>query len=592
MLISFFVLLILVFLGYLECVFSDYVFFGPLKLIWLVQNHKIISITWQVAIVSFCFLYLLSGRPLFSVVTTICVFGLIVVGSLNKINYLGVPLTIADVYFFLSDPKDNFVLFLSYPFLGLLLLCGLLLLVLIPFYFAKQEKRRYLGKKSLALSLVCIIVTACEFEDVEIESKNYFGMDEGQVGQVAGRAFLSNLSRDDYDKSFSNLIEIFLKKRSISFDVPKKIETPYLGQKKGEPQALPARLPDVVSILNESLFNPRILDVCDKNSDLCDFEIFGPGKKYPGVYGPLLVHTFGGGTWLSEFAFLSGYDWRVFGEGGAYAPRSVVPRLQTSLVKHFKQLGYKTIAVYPVAGNFLNAREAYRSYGFDEFYAIEDLGITTSWQSTSDSVIFDKSLDLIRGKSDGKPIFIFILTIKNHGPHADGFGSLTRLDPDFLKRASKLPASLVDYLSKLKETNDAVVKFRNDWLGSADPRVFLWFGDHHPLLSKNMERSESFSSQSIPSGGFSEKFRFVTWYEITSNISNKEVSAKPVPTDLAFLGTKLLQYSGLPLQNHGEVTLQLAERCPLGLALCSEHELIDRYLSFRVWNLNEIQLLR
>lgn len=347
--------------------------------------------------------------------------------------------------------------------------------------------------------------------------------------------------------------------------------------------------PDIIAILNESLFNPKALDACDA-TELCSFEIFDGNKNYPGIYGPLFVHTHGGGTWLSEFAFLSGYDWRVFGEGGAYAPRTIAPHIHSSLAIHLKKLGYRTVAIYPVAGNFLNAREAYKNYGFDEFYAIEDLGITTDWKSTSDSAIFKKSIETVEKFKNDKPLFLFILTIYNHGPHAEKIDAIENVSSDFLRKASGLPAPLIDYISRLKETNDAIIKLKNDWLGSERKRVFVWFGDHQPLFSKALKSSKKFSRETLGVFPKALNTRYLTWYEITSNFMNREISKNPTPTDLAFLETRLLEYSKLPLREHGSLTLKLSNICPLGIVYCDDEKLVDEYLSLRVWDLKEIQL--
>ncbi|MES2771853.1 MAG: sulfatase-like hydrolase/transferase [Pseudomonadota bacterium] len=585
-----FALLLLVTLGYFEYYIDNQNFFGPLKLAWLIQKNSTMSITWKIGVMAFFGMLLLSGRPAFSAIATFFIFGLIVAGSLNKIHYLGVPLTIADLYFFFGDLKENSILFFNYPLLGLLIASSALFIIAISYWFMRSEKRRNLNKNKLALFSICILSVAYGSDEVRISKNNYFSLDENQVNQEAGKALNRNLVQENHQNSIFDLVEIFFTRRSTNFDVPKKVENALFEETSdNNRKTIKNYRPDVISVLNESLFNPKILSACD-TTELCNFEIFGENKKYPGIYGPLFVHTHGGGTWLSEFAFLSGYDWRVFGEGGAYAPRSIVPHLQSSLASHFKQLGYRTIAVYPVAGNFLNAREAYKSYGFDEFYATEDLGITTDWQSTSDSAIFKKSIELIDKNQDGKPIFLFILTIKNHGPHAEKFDSIKNAHPDFLNNASSLPASLVDFINRLKETNDAIISLRNNWLNSEKPRIFLWFGDHQPMFSKTMKNSEKFLTEPLNSFSSTLNIRFLTWYEITSNLINREISKHPAPTDLAFLGTKLLQYSGLPLQGHGKATLQLSELCPLGIARCNDEKLINEYLSFRIWDLKEIQL--
>jgi phosphoglycerol transferase MdoB-like AlkP superfamily enzyme len=122
--------------------------------------------------------------------------------------------------------------------------------------------------------------------------------------------------------------------------------------------------------------------------------------------GTLLMHPTGGGTWQSEFAVMSGFDWRVFGRGGAYARVSLAPQLQDPLPQRLHELGYRTIAVIPTDGNFLSAKSAYKYYGFDEFYAAPDLHLPNNWQQLYDHLIFDKALRLAARDNDLRPVFV------------------------------------------------------------------------------------------------------------------------------------------------------------------------------------------
>ena len=38
--------------------------------------------------------------------------------------------------------------------------------------------------------------------------------------------------------------------------------------------------------------------------------------------------------------------------------------------------GYRAIAIYPMTGDFINARNAYKYYGFDAFYDGQDYGLS------------------------------------------------------------------------------------------------------------------------------------------------------------------------------------------------------------------------
>src|SRR5262249_7865365 len=123
----------------------------------------------------------------------------------------------------------------------------------------------------------------------------------------------------------------------------------------GGPESATQVRPDIFLILEESTFDPTLITKC--LPAFCDNAILHPQRAATRTQqGPLLVHTTGGGTWLAEFAVMSGLDWRLFGRGGAFAPVSLAPRLHNALAQYLRTLGYHTVAVYPTAGNFLSAR--------------------------------------------------------------------------------------------------------------------------------------------------------------------------------------------------------------------------------------------
>ncbi|MBL0285043.1 MAG: sulfatase-like hydrolase/transferase [Zoogloea sp.] len=141
-------------------------------------------------------------------------------------------------------------------------------------------------------------------------------------------------------------------------------------------------MPDIFVVLEESTFDPKILQACDGQA-VCNSALF-EGSSAGREAGPLFVHTTAGGTALSEFTFLTGLDWRIFGPGGALAPLNLASHMQATMPKHLQTLGYQTIAIYPVGpATFLNAREAYGHYGFEHFLAIEDLDLGNDWKPSA-----------------------------------------------------------------------------------------------------------------------------------------------------------------------------------------------------------------
>ncbi|WP_449422143.1 sulfatase-like hydrolase/transferase [Rhodanobacter lindaniclasticus] len=65
----------------------------------------------------------------------------------------------------------------------------------------------------------------------------------------------------------------------------------------------------------------------------------------------LRTHSFGGGTWVSEFASLTGMPQDIFGPGGMYAPYLLAPHVRDTLPQLLRRLGYRTIAIYPTVGS-------------------------------------------------------------------------------------------------------------------------------------------------------------------------------------------------------------------------------------------------
>ena len=135
------------------------------------------------------------------------------------------------------------------------------------------------------------------------------------------------------------------------------------------------------------------------------------------AHGPLTVHVWGGGTWTSEFALLTGLNHDTFGEAGLYAPYNLAPRVVSTLPRVLHTAGYRVIAIYPMSGDFINARNAYKDYGFDKFYDGQDFGL--SWESSDGDLmqVFDRIYAQEKQAIGKQPLFVMMLTLRQHGPH-------------------------------------------------------------------------------------------------------------------------------------------------------------------------------
>lgn len=553
---------------------------GPFALAWQVQTHPVAS--WMTTTL-FCLLLLSSGRLLFSLVLVALSCGVVILSSRIKINYLGTPLTLADVTFFTRNVSENVVLFKSYPALGLMIIGAGAIIVGGGFLLWKLERKRGTGARiAAAASLLSLAGCALMDDSAYTPISRRPAMLHNDLSVGNGFTHLQKFKATG-EGSGADLLEIFATDASTEPTLPERV-----ADNRFKPTQVPAdagRRPDIFAILEESTFDPRLLVACDRRPE-CDSPLFKPNLQNE-QSGALFVHNGAGGTWLSEFAFLTGFDWRSFGPAGAHAPTTLAQRVTNPLPKHLQKLGYQTIAFYPVAGNFLNARSAYHSYGFEHFIATDDLGIKTDWKHTTDSELFDKALDRIEKIRDGRPVFIFLLTIRNHGPHAEQIADLDHSVPATMQN---LPPPLIDYLFRLEESASALQALRQRWLDSPRPRVLAWFGDHQPLFAVQSKISEQYMTNLLPQQRpSSEHLHNLTWYALSSNTPTPPGAAqRSKPLDLAYLHAELLAFSGLPPQASTAATREIQTLCPMGILLCADGQAVKEYLSFRIWDLKDI----
>src|SRR3546814_664393 len=142
------------------------------------------------------------------------------------------------------------------------------------------------------------------------------------------------------------------------------------------------------------------------------------------AHGLLGLHNFGGGTWVSEFALITGLAHTLFGNAGLYAPYNLAPLVQFSIAKSLKAQGYRVVGLYPTSADFLNGSNAYHAYGFYALYDGVDLGLP--WHARDEQVfdLFWKLYQQEKQAHPGQPLFFMVLTLHQHGPHMDALRTL------------------------------------------------------------------------------------------------------------------------------------------------------------------------
>jgi hypothetical protein len=531
----------------------------------------------------------LTRRPITSVIVTLYLLGVIFLSSAVKLTHLGLALTLADVHFFLLRPIENFKLFFQYPLLGLLLLASMFGAILCIWVGVRFERPlRHLATPRMGPWLR---ITTGTLSILLAVIASWVAAPQSQARVNNGDSYVAFLVmyESQHPSGVMGVLNLFFNNRSFEASVP-----PPVGQKRfpipnetgaASIDASQTR-PDIFLILEESTFDPTLILKCP--ATFCDQAMLHPLQAAMRTrQGPLLVHTTGGGTWLAEFAVMSGLDWRLFGRGGAFAPVSLAPRLHNALPQYLRSLGYRTVAVYPTAGNFLSARNAYEHYGFDEFYDADDLHLPNEWSDTRDAMVFDKALALAHSDTDLRPVFVFVLTIRNHGPHGP---PKSEVPAAFLPAARATNGELGDFLARMHDSSDDFVTLANNWLHSSRPRVLAWFGDHQPEAAWDFtEHPQLLNMKRIATNVPKEQLTYLTHYQFSSNFGERAQNIERDAMDIAYLGENLLAFAGVPLDAGMTVARSVEAQCNGLMFDCADRQLLADYLDFRIHGLRSIQ---
>jgi hypothetical protein len=547
----------------------------------LLTDFPASAMKWRWAILAvdiFALLLLLTRRIVLS--TALVIYAGLVLLHVARMKYtlLGAPLQVVDVMFVLVDPQGFFSLLRNYPQMAadVAMACAVLVLLIaygrsreLPILrFASPAVRGVLGLALLAGS------------GYELRAMADAWVDEGAIARAQGLERSEALDRWMRDPlSAPKTLSLMVTGEDIGVRLPARIPNNRFTALSLETQS-GKRRPHILMILQESIFDVRRIPFCQGLP--CTGSMFDNSHaSIQSEQGPLLVHTFGGGTMLSEFAFLTGLDWRLFGPAGAYPPYQLAPRLNNSLARRLRELGYRTVALVPTKANYLHGRQTYLgNYGFEEFYAVENMGLQDLGWKIPDWLLFQQALRLVDGRADDRPLFIFLLTISNHGPHGGaGWAPSERW-------AAAGNAEVADYLTRLEQTEADFEQLSYTWLQRPGDRLIGWFGDHQPFLASRFWPVAP-PHQAIGARQRYGQDAFWTYFQFRANYGAGRSSTQDRPVDIARLGSRMWALAGLPEDRQAVADRKLSNVCGGMFLTCESSHAVSEYVSYRLYDLKE-----
>ena len=197
--------------------------------------------------------------------------------------------------------------------------------------------------------------------------------------------------------------------------------------------------------------------------------------------------VFGAMTANSEYEFLTGNSC-AFLPQGSVPYQFFVDEGDDSLATIFKERGYETIAMHPYPGYNWNRTEAYAALGFDRFLDqtyYDELGQEMKQDLPrgymSDRSNYDAILKLLEEKKPGESMFIFNVTMQNHGGfEVEGLESTVHVTSvNGTPCAGEYPKT-DQYLTLIRMSDEALREFLQELEKEEEPTMVVLFGDHQP----------------------------------------------------------------------------------------------------------------
>jgi hypothetical protein len=530
-----------------------------------------------------CFIapvYVLTRRPRFAVAAGAALLALLVAAVVFKKRYAGSALTWQDMQFFFAQFRANVAVFASQPNLAWQAAAVLGMAVILVALTWRWDRR--VAAMPLARG-AAIVLPACAAVLVGLAAYDL----HGQVQLLARRSViqLGDVPRAD---GFAYPLTRFFATAALrpAWQAPFADTAAFRSEVARHLGGGEARPADIVLFLQESQFNPRVIEGCEPA--LCESPAFA-GDAQSRAFGPLRVHVHGAGTWLSEFAAITGVPHDRFGAAGMFAPFNVAAGVKQSLARSLKAAGYRTVAIYPTLGGMMNGRAAYAGYGFDGFYGAEDLGLPGAYTTPDEAVHAAAMKVLEKERAHGQPVFLFALTIFNHGEHGV---KMERVPPQLVREAAvhftqpREAQNVADYVWRTREFDRVLGATRRAVLDAGRPAVLAWFGDHQPPFASAptlQARIRSLAPGRIPS-------KYQTWYSVTANVDELPAAAQAQPLDLAFLPGVLAQAAGVRLDDWLAANVTARERCGRLLDGCADPKSRDAYLAYLWQDLKAFEL--
>lgn len=346
-------------------------------------------------------------------------------------------------------------------------------------------------------------------------------------------------------------------------------------------------LPNIIVIMDEAFSDLSVVGDLETNEDYMPFMHKMQQGADNTITGYAQVSVCGGNTANSEFEFLTG-NTMSFLPSGSIPYQQYITKDTPSLASYLASLGYETYAQHPYYASGWNREKVYPLIGFEHLNFIDDYANKTYVRKyVSDDADMQHIIDTYENKEDGKPAFIFNVTMQNHGGYTDAFSDLSE---DV--HATNYNSEVLDrYLSLIRLTDQSLEKLVDYFSNVDEKTVIVFFGDHQPsdAVAAQIQDSMLLPGESVPDEQLRK--RYLVPYLVWANYDID--GATQQNTSLNYLSAEVLKAAGVQTDAYQNFLLDLQKSYPVMSAAGrtdasdADENMLNTYKKLQYYNLFE-----
>ncbi|MBO4927343.1 MAG: sulfatase-like hydrolase/transferase [Clostridiales bacterium] len=537
------------------------------------------------ALYLFLYLVLFIAFNRFRLTTIIVNAVIFAIAIFNYFKFLwrGEPVQLLDVVTLQTamNVSDNYHIELS-PILiisALLFILSIIIVTKIRFALSRKRSRAYLGilASVLGIFLLLVLVDSRRNSNSMLDMMRELGfvrnennqpsnyMKNGMVVALTMNAqHVSVQIPEGYSQESVQHIQEIIKSTQEEYSIlPSHVMTKYeldksTHEQEGKRVLKEGEKPNIICIMDESYSDMSSVGHFETNLELHPYmDALFQGDNV--IHGDLFVSVYGGGTANSEFEFLTGNSMAFF-PNGSIPYQQYIESDTGSLARFLKGKGYQTIAVHPYLASGWNRPDVYEKLAFDQFLSIDDFNENAGYIRSyiSDKSSFDKLIELYENKEEGQPLFLFNVTMQNHGQYTSTNPNFNQ-DVQLVDYPGKFPET-EQYLSLARQTDIAVQDLVDYFYSVDEPVIICFFGDHLPSM-KNGFYETMMDKETFDMTAEEMQNLYKTDFFIWANYDIPEYEIKNI--SLNYLSTLLLQMTGLDLPEYNLLIAETYNQYPV-----------------------------